>query len=104
MGDSRFQGVKAYSNQAFLNSVEARSLRILAEYMEPRARFRELKIKDTIVIFGSSRTLPRDVAEERLAKAKAEGGDVTRAEKDLHMSRYYEETRKDQKIDRQGRN
>ncbi len=93
MGDSRFQGVKAYSNQAFLSSVEARSLRILAEYMEPRARFRELKIKDTIVIFGSSRTLPRDVAEERLAKAMAEGGDVTRAEKDLHMSRYYEQTR-----------
>jgi len=93
MEESRFRAVKAYENKAFLNSTSARGLRILSEYMEPQSRFEELRIRDTIVMFGSSRTLPRDVAEERLAEAKASGGDVAHAERMLTMSRYYEDTR-----------
>lgn len=93
MADSRYGPIKAYKNEHFLNSPDARSLRILAEYLEPAARFEEFKIRDTIVFFGSARILPRDVAEERLAKTKAEGGDVQFAENALHMSRYYEDTR-----------
>jgi len=93
MSESRFRGVKAYKNQAFLNSVPARSLRILSEYIEPLSRFDELRIRDTIVMFGSSRILPRAEAEEQLAKARETGGDLERAEKRLEMSRYYEETR-----------
>ena len=46
---------KAYSNQEFLNSKNARALRILAEYLEPKSRFEEHKIEDTIVFFGSAR-------------------------------------------------
>ena len=48
----------AYKNQDFLDSDEARSLRILAEYLEPLARFQREKIHDTIVFFGSARLAP----------------------------------------------
>ena len=93
MDESRFRAVKAYDNTAFLKSNSARSLRILAEYLEPETRFRELRVRDTIVVFGSSRILPQDEAEARLAAAEAGDGDPARARRDLEMSRYYEETR-----------
>jgi len=50
--------VKAYHNADFINSREARALRILAEYLEPRARFAEHGVEDTIVFYGSARTKP----------------------------------------------
>jgi uncharacterized protein (TIGR00730 family) len=48
----------AYRNEVFLESEDARPLRILAEYIEPLARFRRENISDTIVFFGSARTTP----------------------------------------------
>lgn len=45
----------AYMNEQFLNSADARALRILAEYLEPLAHFRREKIRDTVVFFGSAR-------------------------------------------------
>ena len=50
--------VKAYHNTAFINGPDARALRILAEYLEPQARFRAHDVADTIVFFGSARTAP----------------------------------------------
>ena len=47
---------KAYRNLKFLNSPEARTLRILAEYNEPRARFEKYGVKNSIVFFGSARS------------------------------------------------
>ncbi len=93
MSDSRYRAVKAYKNEQFLSSKDARALRILAEYMEPDSRFNALDVKDTIVFFGSARIPSREVAEEALETVKAEGGDLERAEMNLHMSRYYEATR-----------
>ena len=93
MSSSRYQPVKAYRNEAFLNSPEARSLRILSEYMEPEARFRELQVRDTIVIFGSARIMSREDALENLAEVKREEGDIAVAERKLRMSDYYEKTR-----------
>ena len=84
---------KAYKNEEFLDSRAARPLRILAEYLEPSARFDRLHVHDTIVFFGSARLLSKDDAEAALEAAKAEGGDVGRAEMQLHMSRYYEAAR-----------
>ena len=49
---------KAYKNERFINSPDARELRILAEYIEPQARFREYNVSDTIVFFGSARLEP----------------------------------------------
>ena len=50
---------KAYKNIKFLTSHHARTIRLLAEYLEPYARFREEKIRDTIVFFGSARLCDR---------------------------------------------
>ncbi len=85
--------VLAYEDKDFLATPDARAVRILAEYLEPKARFAELQVDDTVVFFGSARTVARDVAEKRLEDAKAKGGDVGAAERDLAMSRYYEDAR-----------
>jgi uncharacterized protein (TIGR00730 family) len=45
----------AYRNPGFLDGDEGRPLRILAEYLEPLARFRREGVQDTIVFFGSAR-------------------------------------------------
>src|SRR5688572_7890392 len=45
----------AYHDQKFLDSDEARPLRILAEYLEPLHGLRTAQIHDTIVFFGSAR-------------------------------------------------
>ncbi|HXK25229.1 MAG TPA: TIGR00730 family Rossman fold protein [Myxococcota bacterium] len=45
----------AYHDLAFLDSDEARPLRILAEYLEPLSVFQRERIHDTIVFFGSAR-------------------------------------------------
>jgi uncharacterized protein (TIGR00730 family) len=45
----------AYRNEEFLDSDDARPLRILAEYLEPMHVFHRERIRDTIVFFGSAR-------------------------------------------------
>ena len=51
-------GVLAYKNEPFLDSADARPLRILAEYMEPMQAFHQQGVRDTIVFFGSARLTP----------------------------------------------
>src|SRR5579883_1273941 len=46
----------AYKNEKFLDAPDARSLRILSEYLYPLSQFRKEKVLDTIVFFGSART------------------------------------------------
>lgn len=58
---------KAYSNPEFLSSPEARTLRILSEYLEPLARLDRLKVNNTVLFLGSSRANPDD-KESRLAR------------------------------------
>jgi uncharacterized protein (TIGR00730 family) len=45
----------AYLNDKFLNSPDARALRMLSEFLEPLAHFRREKVRDTVVFFGSAR-------------------------------------------------
>jgi uncharacterized protein (TIGR00730 family) len=45
----------AYKDEGFLDSPDARVLRILSEYLHPLSHFRDEKIHDTVVFFGSSR-------------------------------------------------
>ncbi len=87
------KALKAYQNSEFIESPDGRLFRILAEMMEPMHRFRRERIRDSIVFFGSARTLPKDDAEEKLAAAKTSGDkkQIHKAENDLLMSRYYEE-------------
>ena len=92
----------AYRNQGFLDNEEARPLRILAEYLEPLARFKEQHVQDTVVFFGSARVQSREDAEEALARlVRSQDGDgggesdgqVVRGRKAVEWSRYYEEAR-----------
>ena len=62
MTEQRRRPPKAYRNRAFLGSKDARTLRILAEYLEPKSRFERHRIDDTIVFIGSARVKPRDQA------------------------------------------
>jgi uncharacterized protein (TIGR00730 family) len=50
----------AYENTEFLNSTEARTIRILSEYLEPLARLNRLKVNSTILFLGSSRANPEE--------------------------------------------
>ncbi|HRP70356.1 MAG TPA: TIGR00730 family Rossman fold protein [Turneriella sp.] len=64
---------KAYQDPEFMTSVEARSLRILSEYLMPLTRFEKMRVKDTIVFFGSARIpSPVEVKAER-ARLVAQG-------------------------------
>jgi uncharacterized protein (TIGR00730 family) len=45
----------AYLNEKFLNSPDARAIRILTEFLEPFSHFRREKVRDTVVFFGSAR-------------------------------------------------
>lgn len=75
---------KAYKNQDFLNSPEARTIRMVCEYEEPRRRFREHGVRDTLVFFGSARARPLEEAKLRVQNAERE---VARASSDEEKAR-----------------
>ena len=49
---------KAYKNADFMAGDDARSVRILCEYLEPQSRLRQMGAQRGIVAFGSARTQP----------------------------------------------
>ncbi|MSP82285.1 MAG: LOG family protein [Alphaproteobacteria bacterium] len=89
----RYRPVKAYRNESFLDGKDARALRILSEYLEPLGRFQKLDVQDTIVFFGSARTLSPETAAAELAAAEAANGDVDAARSRVAASAYYDATR-----------
>ena len=93
MAPARRRPQKAYRNKRFIDSSEARPVRILAEYLEPQARFEKFQIRDTIVFFGSARTPSREAAEAALADARKKGGDIAAAQRQVEISDYYEAAR-----------
>jgi uncharacterized protein (TIGR00730 family) len=92
----------AYADPEFMESADARPIRILAEYFEPKKRFRIHNIQDTVVFFGSARVLSRTHAQRAVAKLKKISGTrsaeykamLKRSQKALEWSRYYEDARK----------
>ncbi|MDP6708319.1 MAG: LOG family protein [Alphaproteobacteria bacterium] len=84
---------KAYQRRPFLEGPDARALRLLAEYLEPKSRFEDNQVDDTIVFMGSARLPSRERAETALARAEAEGADLGEPRRQLEMSRYYEAAR-----------
>ena len=64
--------VKAFEDIEFLNSDACRALRLEAEYLKPEVTMLKFGVESTIVVFGSARTLPPDVAEKQLKKAETE--------------------------------
>ena len=86
---------KAYRNLEFLLSREARSLRILSEYLEPQSRFEHYNVTDTVVFFGSARSVDLEKGEAALKSAQESGvaEEIERAEYSVRLSRYYEDAR-----------
>ncbi len=84
---------KAYHNQRFLESRDARALRILSEYLEPLARFQRYQVQDTIVFMGSARLKSREAAAAAMAEAERGSGDLASARMALELSEYYEAAR-----------
>ncbi|MBE2281064.1 MAG: TIGR00730 family Rossman fold protein [Ignavibacteriaceae bacterium] len=90
---------KAYNNKEFLNSADARTLRILSEYIDPESRFKRLKITDTVVFFGSARFISSKEAgyesdklkDERIFSDEKFPKKLRHAQKMSEMSRYYDE-------------
>ena len=91
----------AYHDQEFLESADARPIRLLAEYLEPARRFRRENIQDTVVFFGSARVHSRQDAERALKELQKKRGRkssdhamlLKRTRKAIKWSRYYEEAR-----------
>src|SRR5919108_6473774 len=89
----------AYHDRKFLESEEARPVRILAEYLEPLRRFKNQNIQDTVVFFGSARVHSRIQAERALKRLRTAqpGRDhaaaLRRSRKAVEWSRYYEDAR-----------
>jgi len=95
------KALKAYKNMDFINSGDARVIRILAELLEPMQRFRKQNINDTIVFFGSARTKSPIEAKKHLERVKerimsADSQDSEELQSELEfaqnqifLSRYY---------------
>src|SRR5205809_5697317 len=92
----------AYLDAQFLESEEGRPLRILSEYLEPLRRFKDQKIQDTVVFFGSARVDSRERAERALQTLRARGvhdadaqyeAELQRGRKAVEWARFYEEAR-----------
>ena len=96
----------AFRNPEFLDSLAARPIRILGEYLDPLVKLRKEGVGDTIVMFGSARIEPRDRAQAHLRRLergrKRQPGRpqsaklrerLRAARSALEMSRYYEEAR-----------
>lgn len=90
---------KAYKNLDFLTSKDARIVRILSEFLEPQARFKNLNIVDTIVFFGSARLKSKRDATKELREFKKANNEKSRGyltklkklETAINMSKYYED-------------
>jgi uncharacterized protein (TIGR00730 family) len=89
---------KAYKNMDFINSIDARTIRILSEFYEPEARFRKNNIIDTVVFFGSARINSTADAKKELAKIKktkkltpSVKRKIKQAEQSLELAKYYDD-------------
>ncbi|MBT3667711.1 MAG: LOG family protein [Opitutae bacterium] len=93
---------KAYSNKEFLNSHEARPIRVQCELIEPENRLRKEGIENTIVFFGSARSKPLQEAKEELTAYKEqhpneskmtddEMDELNKRKRVVKLSNYYED-------------
>jgi uncharacterized protein (TIGR00730 family) len=91
--------LKAYENIEFLNSADARIIRMLSEFLEPQTKFRKHKVVDTIVFFGSARLYPRKEAVAEYNKFTTINPKTTSklaeqlrvAQHRVNLSKYYED-------------
>ena len=89
----------AFADPDFLLHPELRPVRMQLELLKPELVQREENIQSTIVMFGSARILSAEDAQARfdasqeLPAGEARDLAVRRAQRQIDMSRYYEEAR-----------
>ncbi len=98
---SRYEGAEssyrlAFTDTPFLLREEMRPVRMQLELLKPELIQNEQGIESTIVIFGSARIVPPDVARRMVDDAGSAGDETALgiAQRHLAMSRYYEEARR----------
>ena len=74
---------KSFTDSDFLQSPEARSLRIGAEYLGPERRFHDAGVSRTIIFFGSARIFSTEEYERRKHILNKELHDAIEEEKPL---------------------
>lgn len=102
-GKTSFVPTVAYRSDQFMESADARTIRIAAEYIEPQLRLKRAGIMNTVVFFGSARIPSREEALRRLSELEIRGtsgggapatpAELKEARQALQMSRYYEDAR-----------
>jgi uncharacterized protein (TIGR00730 family) len=98
---SRYDGAEssyrlAFTDTPFLLREEMRPVRMQLELLKPELIQDEQGIESTIVIFGSARIVPSDVAQRMVDDASSAGDETALgiAQRHLAMSRYYDEARR----------
>jgi uncharacterized protein (TIGR00730 family) len=92
----------SFLNPDFLKSPAARTIRMISEYLEPSERLRRAQVRDTIVFFGSARSLSPEEAEAQLGRVNDEiartgspSPELTearsRAQAAMRLARYYQD-------------
>ena len=86
----------AFTDTEFLLREELRPVRMQLELLKPELIQSEQQIESTIVIFGSARIVPSDVAERLVADARSANDDTALRMAEMHctMARYYDEARR----------
>ena len=88
----------AFTDTDFLLREELRPVRMQLELLKPEIVQREQGVESTIVIFGSARIQPPDLAAAGLAQAQAQAvpdaAAIARAQTAVAMSRFYDEARR----------
>jgi uncharacterized protein (TIGR00730 family) len=93
----------AYQDPELMQRDEMRPVRLQLELLKPEIAQREQKVRSTVVVFGSARTPPPEVAARELATAEAAAWDrpgdpaveaaLLRAQKRVEHARYYQVAR-----------
>lgn len=86
----------AFADPEFLLRRDTRGLRMQLEMLKPDVEQQRLGIEHTIVVFGSARFVPQNVAESGLVQARASGQAraIELAERALRNSVHYEQARR----------
>lgn len=103
-GKKRPPPQRAYLNQEFMSSPQARTIRVMTELTEPHLRFKKYNVRNTVVMFGSARTLPLEQARAQydevkalVARGECSGAECSArlriAEMNLRSAPYYEACR-----------
>lgn len=90
---------KAYENLEFLHSSDGRIIRLLAEYLEPKRALRRQRVRDTIVFFGSARSVSLEKAKQKFEDSleknhkNESSSEVRRLKNEIKLAQYYDDAR-----------